>query len=432
MTTVLPTPTTMMTRTRATAATWSRTSWAFRSFRSCSQRFRRMPSLACRGHSPADGSAVRAHAFVAHSCPRRSLRWVLESAMELLVRWGLADAFSLTASLASSLPLNLAVYVVSGVFQPLFIMEMSYAGVGNQLGLLCAPPPPDTEPRLTLPSTPLPRGFLACRVDPPSRPLRHFPCRSIGTHSLLLLTPCALPHRHLCAPPTDLLPYYAGMACVLPFASRPLRLCGEPPLPWRKLCGITLVDFVSQWVLMEGLSSIGSGLCAAPPTRLARSLARMHALASPALFPPCCIPPRFSLTRVSWQVHGPVLLGTALDSRVGICVATAADRRRAACGAAAGHLWVGRGGVCAVGAHVARRTRSRWRQRRSKGWQRWQRWWRWWWLGQLGWWRRRVGGGSYGAVAHDGPAVCVRRLLRAGGDGAARVGLCSAGDDAGA
>lgn len=68
-----------------------------------------------------------------------SLRWLLEGAMELLVRWGLADAFSLTASLASSLPLNLAVYVVSGVFQPLFIMEMSYAGVGHQLGLLCAP-----------------------------------------------------------------------------------------------------------------------------------------------------------------------------------------------------------------------------------------------------------------------------------------------------
>ena len=57
-----------------------------------------------------------------------------------------------------------------------------------------------------------------------------------------------------------LLPYYVGMACVLPFATRPLRLCAEPALPWRKLVGITLVDFVSQAVLMEGLSSIGSGL----------------------------------------------------------------------------------------------------------------------------------------------------------------------------
>ena len=56
-------------------------------------------------------------------------RTLLEACMDLLVRWGLADAFALTASLASSLPLNLAVYVVSGVFQPLFIMEMSYAGV---------------------------------------------------------------------------------------------------------------------------------------------------------------------------------------------------------------------------------------------------------------------------------------------------------------
>ena len=80
-----------------------------------------------------------------------ALRAVLECAMDRLVRWGLADAVFLTASLASSLPLNLAVYVVSGVFQPLFIMEMGYAGVGQQLGLLymlpyyagmaCVPPP---------------------------------------------------------------------------------------------------------------------------------------------------------------------------------------------------------------------------------------------------------------------------------------------------
>ena len=104
------------------------------------------------------------------------LRAALEFAMEHLVRWGLADAVFLTASLASSLPLNLAVYVVSGVFQPLFIMEMGYAGVGKQLGLLY------------------------------------------------------------------MLPYYAGMACVLPFASRPLRLFSNPPLPWRKLAAITTVD----------------------------------------------------------------------------------------------------------------------------------------------------------------------------------------------
>ena len=41
------------------------------------------------------------------------LRAALEFAMERLVRWGLADAVFLTASLASSLPLNLAMYVVS-------------------------------------------------------------------------------------------------------------------------------------------------------------------------------------------------------------------------------------------------------------------------------------------------------------------------------
>ena len=34
------------------------------------------------------------------------------------------------------LQVNLVLYVVSGVFQPLFIMEMDYAGVGKQLGLL--------------------------------------------------------------------------------------------------------------------------------------------------------------------------------------------------------------------------------------------------------------------------------------------------------
>lgn len=141
---------------------------------------------------------------------------------------------------ASSLPLNLAVYVVSGVFQPLFIMEMSYAGVGNQLGLLCTP--------------------LRC-LDPHS---------SIDGLAILLFTRLLSPPRLRA---TDLLPYYAGMACVLPFASRPLRPCAELPLPWRKLCGITLVDFVSQWVLMEGLSSIGPGLCATA-TR-----ARMHATA---------------------------------------------------------------------------------------------------------------------------------------------------------
>ena len=108
------------------------------------------------------------------------LRAALEFAMERLVRWGLADAVFLTASLASSLPLNLAMYVVSGVFQPLFIMEMGYAGVGKQLGLLY------------------------------------------------------------------MLPYYAGMACVLPFSSRPLRLFSNPPLPWRKLAAITTVDLASN------------------------------------------------------------------------------------------------------------------------------------------------------------------------------------------
>jgi hypothetical protein len=108
------------------------------------------------------------------------LRAALEFAMERLVRWGLADAVLLTASLASSLPLNLAVYVVSGVFQPLFIMEMGYAGVGQQLGLLY------------------------------------------------------------------MLPYYAGMACVLPFATRPLRLFSHPPLPWRKIAAITTVDLASN------------------------------------------------------------------------------------------------------------------------------------------------------------------------------------------
>ena len=41
------------------------------------------------------------------------LRAALEFAMERLVRWGLADALFLTASLASSLPLNLAMYVGS-------------------------------------------------------------------------------------------------------------------------------------------------------------------------------------------------------------------------------------------------------------------------------------------------------------------------------
>lgn len=44
-----------------------------------------------------------------------SLRWPLEAGMEALVRWGLADAFALTASLASSLPINLA---MSAAYHP--------------------------------------------------------------------------------------------------------------------------------------------------------------------------------------------------------------------------------------------------------------------------------------------------------------------------
>ena len=72
--------------------------------------------------------------------------------------------------------MNLVLYVVSGVFQPLFIMEMDYAGVGKQLGLLY------------------------------------------------------------------MLPYYVGMACVLPFATQPLRLFMPGSVPWRKVCVITGVD----------------------------------------------------------------------------------------------------------------------------------------------------------------------------------------------
>ena len=129
--------------------------------------------------------------------------------------------------------MNLVLYVVSGVFQPLFIMEMDYAGVGKQLGLLY------------------------------------------------------------------MLPYYVGMACVLPFATQPLRLFMPGSVPWRKVCVITGVDvraesrsprpssapyhppppppspsppppplhhrrpppqFVSQWILLTGLTVIGSGL----------------------------------------------------------------------------------------------------------------------------------------------------------------------------
>lgn len=88
-------------------------------------------------------------------------------------------------------------YVLSGVFQPLFVMEMNYSGAGKQLGLL----------------------FL--------------------------------------------LPYYAGMALVLPFSTSSLRFFQDGDgggLPWRKLLLITAVDFLSQYILMWGLTTIGSGL----------------------------------------------------------------------------------------------------------------------------------------------------------------------------
>jgi len=95
---------------------------------------------------------------------------------------------------ASAVPTYLLLYVVSGVFQPLFVMEMDYESIGRQLGLLY------------------------------------------------------------------MLPYYLGMACVLPFSCQPLRLCEPGGVPWRKVCLITVVDFASQFVLMAGLTTIGSGL----------------------------------------------------------------------------------------------------------------------------------------------------------------------------
>eukprot|EP00962_Isochrysis_galbana_P014308 scaffold4092_cov63-Isochrysis_galbana.AAC.1 len=43
-----------------------------------------------------------------------------------------------------------------------------------------------------------------------------------------------------------MLPYYFGMALVLPFASQPLRVFEPNGVPWRKVIGITIVDFASQ------------------------------------------------------------------------------------------------------------------------------------------------------------------------------------------
>lgn len=43
-----------------------------------------------------------------------------------------------------------------------------------------------------------------------------------------------------------MLPYYLGMALVMPFASHPLRPFEANGVPWRKVIGITIVDFSSQ------------------------------------------------------------------------------------------------------------------------------------------------------------------------------------------
>ena len=45
------------------------------------------------------------------------------------------SATVLLGQTTAALTPNLAAYVVSGVFQPLFVVEMNYSGVGQQLGL---------------------------------------------------------------------------------------------------------------------------------------------------------------------------------------------------------------------------------------------------------------------------------------------------------
>ncbi|KAL1527827.1 hypothetical protein AB1Y20_009209 [Prymnesium parvum] len=94
----------------------------------------------------------------------------------------------------STMTPNLAAYVVSGVFQPCFVVEMNYSGVGHQMGLLY------------------------------------------------------------------LMPYYLGMALVLPFVSPERRWELPASSQWRMLLVITAVDFSSQWSLLAGITRTSSGV----------------------------------------------------------------------------------------------------------------------------------------------------------------------------
>ena len=56
--------------------------------------------------------------------------------------------------------------------------------------------------------------------------------------------------------------YYLGMACVLPFSCQPLPFAEPQGVPWRKVLGITAVDFASQFILLADLTVIGASTSA--------------------------------------------------------------------------------------------------------------------------------------------------------------------------